>query len=227
MKKANAGGKRKASKSGGRKMPTQPRSAAAYFQQAKRGEFKVANPHASSAEIVSGLHIIFVALYTIVCCSSRFLILFWCILQTKLLCSAWKQLNSGDKVEYKEKAKEDKKRYEEDMKRYRKETEDCTLTSSDDDDSDDDGGKKKAKRTKKDPNAPKKPLNAYLLYANSVRAQIREENPDMSMTQVVSVSIDAHFQFSLRLYPFSHDFLNPNGNGNEDPGNLEKVQISW
>ena len=54
------------------------------------------------------------------------------------------------------------------------------------DDSDDGGGKKKAKRAKKDPNAPKKPMNAYMLYANSMRAQVKEENPDLSVTDVVS-----------------------------------------
>lgn len=68
--------------------------------------------------------------------------------------------------------------------------EDYTPPSDDDDDDDDDsddgGGKKKAKRAKKDPNAPKRPMNAYMLFANSVRAQVRGDNPDMSMAEVVS-----------------------------------------
>ena len=100
--------------------------------------------------------------------------------QGKLLGEEWKKLSDDDKVEYEEKAEEDKKR-------YKKEMEDYTPPSDDDDsDSDDGGGKKKAKRAKKDPNAPKKPMNAYMLYANSVRAQVREENPDLSMGEVVS-----------------------------------------
>ena len=69
--------------------------------------------------------------------------------------------------------------------------------SDDDDDSDDGGGKKKAKRAKKDPNAPKRPMNAYMLYANSVRAQVKEDNPDMPVTEVVSLMYVVHVDFNL------------------------------
>lgn len=102
-------------------------------------------------------------------------------LQGKLLGEEWKKLSDEDKAPYEEQAEEDKERYQ-------KEMEDYTPPSDDDDsDSDDGGGKKKAKRAKKDPNAPKKPLNAYMLYGNSVRSQIRDENPDLSMPEVVSL----------------------------------------
>eukprot|EP00577_Skeletonema_sp_RCC1716_P010409 CAMPEP_0113398806 /NCGR_PEP_ID=MMETSP0013_2-20120614/15181_1 /TAXON_ID=2843 ORGANISM="Skeletonema costatum, Strain 1716" /NCGR_SAMPLE_ID=MMETSP0013_2 /ASSEMBLY_ACC=CAM_ASM_000158 /LENGTH=823 /DNA_ID=CAMNT_0000283623 /DNA_START=183 /DNA_END=2654 /DNA_ORIENTATION=- /assembly_acc=CAM_ASM_000158 len=94
----------------------------------------------------------------------------------KLLGEEWKKISDDDKVEFEEKAEEDKKRYKKEMEDY--------TPPSDDDDSDDGGGKKKAKRAKKDPNAPKGPMNAYMLFANSVRAQVREENPDLSMTEV-------------------------------------------
>mmetsp|Transcript_8785 Transcript_8785/g.13166 ORF Transcript_8785/g.13166 Transcript_8785/m.13166 type:complete len:825 (+) Transcript_8785:209-2683(+) len=96
----------------------------------------------------------------------------------KLLGEEWKKISDDDKVEFEEKAEEDKKRYKKEMEDYTPPSDD------DDDDSDDGGGKKKAKRAKKDPNAPKGPMNAYMLYANSVRAQVREENPDLSMTEV-------------------------------------------
>ncbi|KAJ3064077.1 hypothetical protein BCR33DRAFT_761755 [Rhizoclosmatium globosum] len=33
-------------------------------------------------------------------------------------------------------------------------------------------------KAKKDPNAPKKALSAYLLFANDNRARVKEENPD-------------------------------------------------
>ena len=70
--------------------------------------------------------------------------------------------------------------------RYKKEMEGYT-PPSDDDDADDDGAKKpKAKRAKKDPNAPKRPMNAYMLYANSIRASVREANPEMKMGDIVS-----------------------------------------
>jgi len=94
----------------------------------------------------------------------------------KLLGEEWKKMSDDDKVEFEEMAEEDKKRYQKEMEDY--------TPPSDDDDSDDGGGKKTAKRAKKDPNAPKRPMNAYMLYANSVREQVREENPDLSMGEV-------------------------------------------
>ncbi len=119
--------------------------------------------------------ILFTSLFSS-CCTVFFL-------QGKLLGEEWKKLSDEDKVPYEEQAEEDKQR-------YRKEMENYTPPSDDDDSDSDDGGgkKKKAKRAKKDkdPNAPKKPLNAYMLYGNSVRSQIREENPDLSMPEVVS-----------------------------------------
>jgi hypothetical protein len=98
-----------------------------------------------------------------------------------------------------------------DKVRYQKEMEDYTPSeSSDDDDSDDsDDGKKKktkpkAKKAKKDPNAPKRPMNTYMLYSNSVRAQVKEENPDLSMGDLVSYSIIAICSFSLQSYSLIH-----------------------
>ena len=41
------------------------------------------------------------------------------------------------------------------------------------------------RRAKKDPNAPKRPLNTYMLYGNSVTEQIRDELPNLSMGEVV------------------------------------------
>ncbi|KAJ6021381.1 Non-histone chromosomal protein 6 [Penicillium herquei] len=49
------------------------------------------------------------------------------------------------------------------------------------------GGKKepvKAKRQKKDPNAPKRGLSAYMFFANDQRDKVREENPGISFGQV-------------------------------------------
>ena len=45
--------------------------------------------------------------------------------------------------------------------------------------------KKKPKRKKKDPNAPKRPTSAYFYFAGDIRPGIREENPDMKVTQVM------------------------------------------
>lgn len=42
------------------------------------------------------------------------------------------------------------------------------------------GVKKTKKKTKKDPNAPKKALTAWILYSTSVRPKVKEENPNAS-----------------------------------------------
>jgi len=49
---------------------------------------------------------------------------------------------------------------------------------------------KRAKRTekkKKDPNAPKRGLSAYMFFANEQRENVREENPGISFGQVGKV----------------------------------------
>lgn len=159
--------------------PKNPKSAYMFFSTAKRDEIKAANPDATFGQIVSKSFI--ATAMTKSCIAHRIFPTSFstCVLQGKLLGEEWKKISDDDKAEFEEKAEEDKKRYQ-------KEMEDYTPPSDDDDDSDDGGGKKKAKRAKKDPNAPKKGMNSYMLYANSVRAQIREENPDLSMAEVVS-----------------------------------------
>ncbi|TAQ88522.1 hypothetical protein B7494_g3172 [Chlorociboria aeruginascens] len=46
---------------------------------------------------------------------------------------------------------------------------------------------KKAKKPKKDPNAPKRGLSAYMFFANEQRENVREENPGISFGQVGKV----------------------------------------
>lgn len=46
-----------------------------------------------------------------------------------------------------------------------------------------DSGKKK-KKAKKDPNAPKKPLGAFFIFAGKMRSSIKAENPDFSVTDI-------------------------------------------
>ena len=100
----------------------------------------------------------------------------------KLVGVAWKELSDAEKAKWDERARQDKDR-------YRKEMDDYSAPSDDDDDDDSDGGKDKGKpkakpKAKKDPNEPKKPMNAYMLYSNSVRARVREENPGLSLGDV-------------------------------------------
>jgi len=42
----------------------------------------------------------------------------------------------------------------------------------------------KRKKRKKDPNMPKRPPNAYMLFANDHRDKIRETNPDMNVSDI-------------------------------------------
>lgn len=43
---------------------------------------------------------------------------------------------------------------------------------------------KTKKKSKKDPNRPKKPMTAFLLYAASRRSAIKENNPEMKVTDI-------------------------------------------
>ncbi|KAH7832516.1 putative high mobility group protein B2 [Monocercomonoides exilis] len=46
--------------------------------------------------------------------------------------------------------------------------------------------KGKAQRAKKDPNAPKRPAQAYILYVSDKRAEIKEKHPDYKNTEIIS-----------------------------------------
>ena len=43
---------------------------------------------------------------------------------------------------------------------------------------------KSKKRAKKDPNAPKKALSAYMLWLNDTRDEIKKDNPGISITEL-------------------------------------------
>ena len=72
-------------------------------------------------------------------------------------------------------AKKDKMRYEEEMKNY---TPPKGLGSP---------LSKKNSKGKKDPNAPKRPMTAFMLFSNATRAKMKEENPGISFGEVVSL----------------------------------------
>jgi hypothetical protein len=42
-----------------------------------------------------------------------------------------------------------------------------------------------------DPNAPKRPMNAYFLYSNANRARIKAENPDAKFTELPGIFASA------------------------------------
>jgi len=43
------------------------------------------------------------------------------------------------------------------------------------------------KRNKRDPNAPKRPLTAYMIYAQEIRPLIRQNNPNMGITELTAI----------------------------------------
>lgn len=47
--------------------------------------------------------------------------------------------------------------------------------------------KTKSKKAPKDPNAPKRPLSSYMLWAGEVRNKIKEENPEYSITDIAKM----------------------------------------
>lgn len=47
-------------------------------------------------------------------------------------------------------------------------------------------GGEKRKRTKKDPNAPKRPLSSYMLFCQEERENVKKENPDLKAKEILS-----------------------------------------
>eukprot|EP00054_Salpingoeca_dolichothecata_P037358 m.10670 g.10670 ORF g.10670 m.10670 type:complete len:874 (+) comp7463_c0_seq1:108-2729(+) len=102
--------------------------------------------------------------------------------------------------EKKRKAKERKEKQKEkkraDKKKKKEEAKENKGSGGDDSDEDGEDGefeekskpKKKApkKKAKRDPNAPKRPQNAYMLFVNATREQTKEKNPEMSAKELLS-----------------------------------------
>jgi len=91
----------------------------------------------------------------------------------KLIGEKWGTLSEEDKLPFKAMAAQDKKRYEEEMAKYEPTP------------GFEKGGKKRAK---KDPNAPKRPKSAYFLYCDTRRAKLKEENPEMKVSEVAKAT---------------------------------------
>jgi len=100
----------------------------------------------------------------------------------KELAARWRKATASDKAPYEKKASSDSKAYHNKLEKYQK-------TSN---------YKKHQmkmlawkihvtkKPFRKDENAPKRNLSAYMLYGNSVRSQIVKENPDLKVTEVMA-----------------------------------------
>jgi len=87
----------------------------------------------------------------------------------KLVAEAWKNLSPEERHIWEEKAKLDKRRYE-----LEKATYDGPL-------------RVKVRRSKKDPSAPKKPMSAYLSFANRKRSSIRLMHPTATNAEISKI----------------------------------------
>ena len=91
------------------------------------------------------------------------------------LASLWQEADEDVKAEYQEKASQDKQRYQEQMADYVPSDEEASPK-----------GKNSKGSAKKDPNAPKGAKNAYIFFCADNREQVKEENPEMKSTEIVS-----------------------------------------
>ena len=112
---------------------------------------------------------------------------------TKLISVPYKALTAEEKAPWDAKVAADKERYAKELALYK-----ATLPVVEEnvEEAVQAPKAKKAKKAKKvkDPNAPKKASNAWILYLNAHRDEVRGKNPDMKMpelTKLISVSYHA------------------------------------
>jgi len=93
----------------------------------------------------------------------------------KILGEMWQEMSQEKKKKYEEKARIDKQRYQDEVKAYLAKggkAEDLKKKE-----------RKTVKKTKKDPNAPKRPSTAYIFFSKEMRHKLKTENPKASFTE--------------------------------------------
>merc|ERR550519_257383 len=94
----------------------------------------------------------------------------------------WKSVSDGDKASYIAKADKAKAKYAVAMAKYKKTSSftkhQATVKEW--------KMKQAKKKFKKDPNAPKRSLSAYMIFVNDTRPQYVKDNPDLAVTEVLS-----------------------------------------
>jgi hypothetical protein len=96
----------------------------------------------------------------------------------------WKTLTDKDKAPYTKLAEADKIRHQKEKANYKAPPK--ASSDSDSDSDSDDKPKKKKQKKEKDPNAPKRPLNGYMIYVASQRAALKEKSPGLKPTEITS-----------------------------------------
>jgi len=90
----------------------------------------------------------------------------------------WKKITPEKKKIYEDEHEREKEKYKKLMENYKPPTPETS-------DSDSEEKKKKPrKRAKKDPNAPKKPINAYMFYTKARREGLKKQYPDLKITEI-------------------------------------------
>ena len=138
----------------GKKDPKAPKKAKSgynYFMSEKLAKLKEENPNASFGELV------------------------------KLVSSAFKTLNAGEKEKYESMAREDKKRYLGEMDDY------SPQKGSKQDVAKNKKGAKGKEKKEKDPNAPKRGTTSFFFFMKDARAALKEENPDLKVTEMTKL----------------------------------------
>eukprot|EP00934_Nitzschia_sp_Nitz4_P006598 Nitzschia sp. Nitz4//scaffold191_size41780//39658//41064//NITZ4_007478-RA/size41780-augustus-gene-0.65-mRNA-1//1//CDS//3329540214//6588//frame0 len=85
----------------------------------------------------------------------------------KMVSQAWKNLSNDEREEWEELARKDKARYEMEKAMY---TGPWKVPAK--------------RRSQKDPNAPKRPMSAFLSFSNAKRTEVKDSNPDMGNAEV-------------------------------------------
>jgi HMG (high mobility group) box len=106
--------------------------------------------------------------------TARFFVRFSCKLSqttnvAKMVSESWKNLSAEEREYWDEKARSDKERFELEKRLY------------------DGPWKVLAQKTSKDPNAPKRPMSAFLAYSNSKRSAVKRENSGLTNAEVSRV----------------------------------------
>lgn len=91
----------------------------------------------------------------------------------KLVAEAWRNLSPEERAVWDKKSSEDKKRYEVEKAMY---TGPWKIPAS--------------KRARKDPNAPKRPMSAFLAYSQKMRSVVKNENQHLSNTEISKLLAD-------------------------------------
>ena len=93
---------------------------------------------------------------------------------TKMVSEAWRSLSPQERAKYEDMAREDKARYDVERASYKVER----------------GSGAANKKKQRDPSAPKRPMSAFLAYANSRRAEVKAQNPECSNGEISKLLSD-------------------------------------